>query len=100
VLVESPYDREAAHEAVLRNLLQRKGFDSLEAVHQQGLENGLEKGLEKGLRRTVHELCEVLGIPLSADREAAIEAMTAAQLEAVCVHLKRDRRWPEPGSAT
>ncbi len=38
VPVESLWDREVAHDVTLRNLLQRRGFDSLEAVAAQGRE--------------------------------------------------------------
>lgn len=36
VLVESLYDRKRAEQATLTNLLQRQGYDSLEAVRQEG----------------------------------------------------------------
>lgn len=97
VPVEALYDREAAHAVTLRNLLQRKGYESLEAVEQRGLERGLARGRE-GLRVAVRALCDVLGIPLTAEREDALAAMGVEALEALCGVLKRDRRWPELGS--
>jgi len=36
VPVEALYDRDAAHEVTLRNLLQRRGYSDLEAVHAAG----------------------------------------------------------------
>ncbi|WPL19873.1 hypothetical protein Thiowin_05020 [Thiorhodovibrio winogradskyi] len=42
--VEALYDPQAAHEVALRNLLQRKGYASLEAVREQGKAEG-ELGL-------------------------------------------------------
>ena len=36
VRVEALYDREAAHEATLTNLLQRRGYESLDAVRDEG----------------------------------------------------------------
>jgi len=36
VPVEALYDRKAAHEATFRNLLQRQGYESLEAVRDEG----------------------------------------------------------------
>jgi hypothetical protein len=48
VPVEALYDREVAHEAALRNLLQRSGFDSIEAVREEGREAGREEGREDG----------------------------------------------------
>lgn len=48
VPVEALYDRDAAHEVTLRNLLQRKGFDSLEAVAAKGKAEGEAKGKAEG----------------------------------------------------
>ncbi|MCC7540914.1 MAG: Uma2 family endonuclease [Deltaproteobacteria bacterium] len=36
VAVEALFDRDAAHEATLRNLLQRRGYGNLDAVRQEG----------------------------------------------------------------
>ncbi|WP_353848523.1 DUF4351 domain-containing protein [Herbaspirillum sp.] len=52
--MEALYDPAAAHEAALRNLLQRRGFRDLDAV--------LEKGLETGeLALVLHLLQRVVG---------------------------------------
>jgi len=40
VLVEALYDKSAAHEAALRNLLQRRGYADLDAVLEEGREAG------------------------------------------------------------
>ncbi|WP_437969081.1 Uma2 family endonuclease [Sorangium sp. So ce260] len=90
VPVEALYDRSAAHEATLRNLLQRKGYDGLDAV----LDEGRRQGRSAGLRAAVRDVCELLGIALSPEREAALEAMDEAALGALRERLKRDRRWP------
>lgn len=42
---EALYDREAGHRATLRNLLQREGYDSLDAVRSEGRSEGREEGL-------------------------------------------------------
>jgi len=39
------YDRDAAHEATLRNLLQRKGYAGLEAVREEGREDALRSSI-------------------------------------------------------
>ncbi|WP_437815762.1 Uma2 family endonuclease [Sorangium sp. So ce1078] len=90
VPIEALYDRSAAHEAALRNLLQRKGYDGLDAV----LDEGRKQGRATGLRAAVRDVCELLGIELSPEREAALEAMDEAALGALREQLKRDRRWP------
>jgi len=51
VPVAALYDREAAHEATLRNLLQRKGYKSLEDVEEKFLKKGLREGSKKGRQR-------------------------------------------------
>jgi Uma2 family endonuclease len=48
VPVEALYDRDAAHEITLRNLLQRRGYSSLEAVHAAGEAQGRVEGEAKG----------------------------------------------------
>ncbi|MBI4818920.1 MAG: Uma2 family endonuclease [Deltaproteobacteria bacterium] len=65
VRVEELYDESAAHEAQLRNLLQRKGYASLRAAldssEQAGLEKGEKLGIEKGEKLGL-EKGEKLGI--------------------------------------
>ena len=48
VPVQALYDRTLAHELTLRNLLQRKGYESVAQILEKGLEKGREEGLEKG----------------------------------------------------
>lgn len=88
--VDALYDRSAAHEAVLRNLLQRKGYASLDAVRDEGR----EAGREEGLRAAVRDLCDVLGIAIDAGREAALASMDGAALDVLRARLKAERRWP------
>ena len=65
VLVEALYDREAAHEATLRNLLQRRGYDSLEAVHAEGRIEGKAEGrIEGEIRLLLRQLRRRFGEPL------------------------------------
>lgn len=51
VPVRALYDREAAHEATLRNLLQRKGYASLEDVEEKAARKGRREGNKKGRQR-------------------------------------------------
>jgi predicted transposase YdaD len=110
VLVEALYDREAAHEATLRNLLQRRGYEDIEAVREEGRDEGRKEGRNEGrkegrnegrkeghtqgLRIAVRDLCEVLGVALSPEREATLEAMAGPELSTLREQLKRERRWP------
>jgi hypothetical protein len=99
--VEAFYDRSTAHRLTLRNLLQREGYESLEDVREEGREKGREEGREKGreegreqgLRAAIRDLCDLLGIPVGPEREAALAAMRAAALDELRARLKRDRRW-------
>lgn len=85
VLVEALYDRDAAERAMLKNLLQRQGYEDLGAVRAEGE--------AQGLRAAVRSLCSVLAIPISEAREAAIEGMSASELDTLRLRLERQRCW-------
>jgi Uma2 family endonuclease len=84
VKVEALYDREAAMEATLRNLLQRVGYSSLDDVLAKGEAKGRAEGKAEGLadaaRRlvasgmTVEQAAEVLGLEVAFVRAAVGEA--------------------------
>ena len=79
VPVRALFDREAAHEVVLRNLLQRRGYAGLNAVLDQGREQGLEEGRELGLEEG-RELGLEEGLKQGREKgreEALIEAILA-----------------------
>ena len=48
VPVRALFDREEAHRVTLRNLLQREGYEDLEAVRQEALQEGEARGKAKG----------------------------------------------------
>ncbi len=56
---------------------------------------GRQEGLENGLRRSIEDLCAVLGIEWTAQREAQVEAMTSPELEALREHLLTRKSWPD-----
>jgi len=76
VPVEALYDRRAGQQATLRNLLQREGYEDLEAVLQEGRaegrEEGREQGRDEGLAESVLTLLRGRGLAVSADLEARI----------------------------
>lgn len=98
VPVAALYDREAAHEATLRNLLQRRGYENLEAVRAEAemqgemrgklegelkgkVEGKLEGEIEgrregeiKGRRDALLALLGARGLVLTADQRALIRA--------------------------
>lgn len=90
VPVRALFDREAAHEVVLRNLLQRRGYAGLNAVLDQGREQGLEEGRELGLEEGLKQgrekgreeaLIEAI-LALLQDRGLAVTAAVEARLRA------------------
>lgn len=69
VPVEALWDRDAAHEATLRNLLNRKGYRDLDDVLLQGRSAGRKEGLA-ALRRTLEDVLAARGlVPDEAARE-------------------------------
>ncbi|WP_308789511.1 hypothetical protein [Polyangium mundeleinium] len=69
VPVEALYDRDAAHHATLQNLLQREGFESLDAVKEEGR----DEGELRALRASVRDVFSARGLPLGPDHETRID---------------------------
>lgn len=78
--VEALYDREVSDEVSFRNLLQRQGYESLEAVRAEGE----AEGEAAALRAAILEVFAVRGLTVGEDDRAAI---------ASCRDLERLRRW-------
>jgi predicted transposase/invertase (TIGR01784 family) len=95
------YDREKIAEqdargalTLARRLAHREGLrEGRREGLREGLREGREEGLADGLRQAVGDLCELLGIELSAERRAALRAMDMGELTALRDRLKRERRW-------
>ncbi|HVK67518.1 MAG TPA: Uma2 family endonuclease [Polyangium sp.] len=73
VPVEALYDREAAHEVTLRNLLQRRGYESLEAVREVGREEGERTGQLAHARAVLRRQLGKRGMTLDAAQDARID---------------------------
>ena len=79
VPVEALFDPAAAREAALRNLLQRQGYESLEAVRSSARAEGLAEGVAQGLAEGVERgLAEGMAQGLT---EGALQATRAAILQ-------------------
>ncbi|MBI5480757.1 MAG: Uma2 family endonuclease [Deltaproteobacteria bacterium] len=84
VPVDALFDRKVAHELVLRNLLQRRGYESLDQVRTEGEAKGRVEGEAKGriegeARGRAEDLLAILearGLPLSEEQRARILAST------------------------
>jgi uncharacterized protein len=61
---------------------------------EEGRREGEARGKAEGLRAAVADLCELLGIELGDERQSALEAMGAGELETLRASLKRTKRWP------
>jgi len=72
VPVEALYDREAGHRAILRNLLQRQGYEDLDQVRSEGR----AQGRAEGLTMAILTILRGRGIPVSDDTERRIRACT------------------------
>jgi hypothetical protein len=91
VRVEALYEREAALEQALQNLLERAGYASLAAVRAEGE----ARGRAEGLRAAVVDVCEALGVELGPERLASLKALGPLELDALRAGLKLHRRWPD-----
>ena len=50
---------------------------------------------ETGVRRGIRDLCEVMGIEWTAERDADVRKMGAARLEALRKGLVKEKSWPD-----
>jgi hypothetical protein len=66
--------------------------DSRAKGHADGRAEGRTEGLRVA-RAAVRDLCEVYGVAMTPERQAALAEMDAAALDALRERLKRDRRW-------
>jgi hypothetical protein len=74
VPVEALYDRTLAHGLTLRNLLQRKGYEGLEAVREEARDEGRDEGRVEASQRAVRDVLQARGFALDASQDAAIAA--------------------------
>jgi Uma2 family endonuclease len=64
VPVEALFHREAAHEQTLRNLLQRRGYASLDEVRAEGRQEGRQEGRIAALREALLTLLDARGLKM------------------------------------
>ena len=81
VPIEALYDRDAAHRATLRNLLQREGYESLDAVRQAGVVDGINQGISQGIAESILALLSERGLVVDLPiRERILAEHDPAQL--------------------
>lgn len=83
VPVDALYDRDAAHEVTLRNLLQRRGYADLEAVRAEGTAQGQIDGR---IATLLEQLTAKFG-PLPAETVTRIKAASLEELQLWSVRL-------------
>ena len=59
----------------------------LDAIEEQ------EKEIER--RQAIVDLCELLGVEMTAERRAYLGALLLSELEELRQHLKQQRAWPQ-----
>lgn len=76
------FDREAAHEATLRNLLQRRGYESLDAVRAEAEAQGEIRGEIKGRQEALFAVLGARGLAVSeAERAQILAAQELGELD-------------------
>jgi len=80
VPVAALFDRAAAQDLILRNLLQRRGYADLDAIHKAGREEGWEEGRKEGLEEGREEGLADAILTLLAARGLAVDDTTRERL--------------------
>ena len=82
VPVEALYDRDASHRVMLRNLLQRAGYESIEAIREEGRSAGIDQGIERGMADSILTLLADRGLNLDeADCARILDCRDREQLK-------------------
>ena len=76
VPVVALYEKDAAERATLTNLLQRRGYEDLDAVLAKGREEGRDEGVLRGKREALVRVLERRQLGITKKMSAAIEACT------------------------
>jgi len=76
VPVEALYDRSAAHRHTLRNLLQREGYESLDAVKAEGRGEGVDAGRLVEARSALRRVLARRKLQVSDEDGARIDTST------------------------
>ena len=68
------YEKSEADRVTLRNLLQRQGYEDLEAVLSVGREQGREQAIAVGLKQALRDVASARGLTLSPEQEERLES--------------------------
>ena len=82
VPVDALFDRQAAHRATFRSLLQRQGYESLDEVRQEGRAEGHAEGRQEGRALSLVAILEARGIAFSdKDRQRILQCSDQATFD-------------------
>jgi flagellar biosynthesis/type III secretory pathway protein FliH len=71
-----------------------EAWAEFERWEERTLQRGHKEGHRLGMQAAVQDLCEVLGIDLTEERQELLKRMDLPMLEALRTHLKQHRAWP------
>lgn len=88
--------RRAAEEAEARQMAEKHAeWEARRAVQAEQHATREAEARRTAEERNVEDLCTVLGVAWSASRKAAVGKMSSSRLEALRIHLIREKSWPE-----
>jgi hypothetical protein len=62
-------------------------------IRDEGRDEGHKDGQKEALRGAIQDMCELVGIELSAEQRAQLEGMDLNRLLALKDHIRRTRSW-------
>ena len=77
-----------------RGLLSQAKKEGRDEGLKEGHEIGLDEGLTKGLRQAIRDLCDVLDIDCTPERNAHLERLDVDALSALRTQIKSTKTWP------
>jgi hypothetical protein len=90
--VRALLDRTAANRAVVQGLKAKRDPAILE-IEDEGRKEGHQEGRAQMARTAIEGLCEILEIPFGPERQALLQTLDAATLEALYAQIRTQRRW-------
>ena len=85
---------EAEWEAAKREARDEGRQAGIDEGKRLGIDEGKRQEGERRLREAIVDLCEVLGVDLTAEQHAHLAALDLTALEALRAHLKAHKAWP------
>lgn len=76
-----------------RGMLSLATKEGIALGEKRGEKRGLKKGIDIGLRQAVRDICELLSIEITAEKDAEIERLDAKGLARLRDRLKQTKRW-------